>query len=307
MSLEWRVVTDLITPDLCRSEPSRAPRIEATPARNARVGPLEIRRALPMRDPGWSTVVHSIVRTLPSRRKYDDLTRILTRPADVSWMLMANAASDSLGSEVVLRAGGLNLRPRSGITHPRTNGSEPGAQGALGPHYRCLRIVAAFEKHPASCRGAPGGRMTVILGQAAGTASAASVFSPIVGADIELGKSSTINVPLSAEFEHCLFVLHGGAGIDGESMVPDVLYYLGTSREEMTLSSRDGARIAAPWGTPFARPSHVGELCGAYAGGKIVAATEDWMKGERFGRVPGYAGLPCLRHRFVAACDAAAS
>src|SRR5688572_15030299 len=237
LSLEWRVVTDVITPDLCRSEPSRAPRIEATPARNARVGPLEIRRALPMRD-------RRMVGPWCFLDRYGPLTFTTGNPMDlpphphiglqtVSWLLDGELLHrDSLGSEVLLRAGGLNLMTAgSGITHsedtPAANsGRLNGVQLWVALPDASRNRPPSFEMHPElPVVEFPGGRMTVILGQAAGTVSAASVFSPIVGADIHLGKNSTIHVPLRPEFEHCLFVLHGGAGIDGESMAPDILFY----------------------------------------------------------------------------------
>ena len=73
---------------------------------------------------------------------------------------------------------------------------------------------------------------------------------------------------------------------------PDILYYLGTNREEMTLSSRDGARVLLLGGTPFGETILMWWNFVARTQEEIVRATEDWMKGDRFGRVPGYPGAP---------------
>ena len=112
-----------------------------------------------------------------------------------------------MGSDVIVRPGELNIMTAGhGVSHsefavlPR----EPDDGGPELPLQRGLQLWVALpdgERHRASgLRAAPGparGRMapgftaTVMVGSFAGAASPATMYSPIVGADISCGGAGT--------------------------------------------------------------------------------------------------------------------
>ncbi len=59
---------------------------------------------------------------------------------------------------------------------------------------------------------------TVIVGTLAGATSPASVYSPIVGADISC--AGPISLPLDPGFEHAVLVLDGSLALDGQDVPP---------------------------------------------------------------------------------------
>lgn len=298
-------MSDAITPDRCESEPTRSPLIEATPARHTYLGPLEIRRALPLRE-------RRMVGPWCFLDRYGPVTFSAGQPMDlaphphvglqtVSWLLDGEVLHrDSLGNESLLRAGGLNLMTAGrGIAHSeqtpmKNSGRLNGAQLwiALPGHSR--NHEAAFEFVPelpiADVRG---GRVAVILGETSAAASPATTFSPIVGADLQVWKNETMTMPLRRDFEHALLVLDGSAVLDGEVLTPDVLYYLGTGREQASIASRDGARLLLVGGAPFGETILMWWNFVARTPEEIVSAAEQWNSG-RFGRVRGHDDEPIM-------------
>jgi redox-sensitive bicupin YhaK (pirin superfamily) len=286
-------MTAEIVPDRCASEPTAA-LIEATPARRTTLGALEIRRALPLRE-------RRLVGPWCFLDRYGPVTFSAGAPMDlaphphiglqtVSWLLEGEVLHrDSLGNESLLRPGGLNLMTAgSGIAHseqtPRGNsGRLSGVQLWIALPEASRNVEASFQFHAElPTTELRGGTMTTILG---------SGFSPLVGADLLVRKSEMMEVPLRPDFEHALLVLDGAASLDGAPLIPDVLYYLGTGRQELPLASRDGARLLLLGGTPFGETILMWWNFVARTQEEIVAATEAWS-GGRFGAVRGYDGAP---------------
>lgn len=298
-------MSEALTPDRCESEPTRSPLIEATPARHTYLGPLEIRRALPLRE-------RRMVGPWCFLDRYGPVTFSEGQPMDlaphphiglqtVSWLLDGEVLHrDSLGNESLLRAGGLNLMTAGrGIAHSeqtpmKNSGRLNGAQLwiALPGHSRAHE--AAFEFVPqlpiADLRG---GRVAVIVGECSTAASPATTFSPIVGADLQVWKNETMTMPLRRDFEHALLVLDGSAVLDGDVLTPDILYYLGTGREEVSIASRDGARLLLVGGAPFGETILMWWNFVARTPEEIVSAAERWNSG-RFGRVQGHDDEPIM-------------
>src|SRR5947207_8557961 len=120
-----------IAPDRCTSQPTRAPLVEASPARHTRLGALEIRRALPRRERRLVGPWCFLDRYGPVTFRAGEPMNLAPHPhiglQTVSWLLDGEVLHrDSLGNESLLRAGGLNLMTAgSGIAHseetPRRN------------------------------------------------------------------------------------------------------------------------------------------------------------------------------------------
>jgi quercetin 2,3-dioxygenase len=293
-------MNEAIDPDRCESRPPGAPQVEAIPARRTYLGPLEIRRALPLRE-------RRMVGPWCFLDRYGPVTFSEGQPMDlaphphiglqtVSWLVDGEILHrDSLGNESLLRPGGVNLMTAAGgIAHSeqtplKNSGRLNGAQLwiAMPDSSRNGEPGFAFvpELPTAELRG---GRVAVILGEMGSARSPAAFFSPLIGADLEVWKNETMTMPLRRDFEHALLVLDGTPVLEGEVLAPDVLYYLGSGRDEVSISTRDGARLLLVGGTPFGETILMWWNFVARTPEEIVRAAEEWNGGRRFGRVAGH-------------------
>ncbi|WP_314213854.1 pirin family protein [Pseudarthrobacter equi] len=178
----------------------------------------------------------------------------------VTWPLAGNIRHrDSVGSDVVVRPGELNIMTAGhGVSH-----SEFAVlpQDGVLPVQRGLQLwvalpdadrhcAPAFEQHRELPRATGAGfTATVMVGTFDGVASPATMFSPIVGADVSCDGDAVL--PLDPEFEHGILVLDGGLRLDGQELPPGPLGYLGTGRKELRLQADPGTRFLLIGGEPF--------------------------------------------------------
>lgn len=185
----------------------------------------------------------------------------------VTWPLAGNIRHrDSVGSDVVVRPGELNIMTAGrGVSHSEfavlpVNGVPGGPTPEL-PVQRGLQLWVALpdsERHRAPAfeqhRELPvvrgdGYSATVMVGTLAGTTSPATMYSPIVGADISC--TGSISLPLRPEFEHAVLVLDGALALDGQEVRPGPLGYLGSGRSRLDLDAAPGTRFLLLGGEPF--------------------------------------------------------
>lgn len=223
----------------------------------------------------------------------------------VTWPLIGEIRHrDTVGSDVVLRTGQLNLMTSgAGIAHSEYSvGEEAVPLDALQlwvalPESR-RHGAPAFERHEELPVVALDGGVeaTVVLGELAGVASPASVYTPIVGADIRLPAGASVRVPLNPEWEHAVAAVSGDLRVHAEGAIGDAtdvatedLLYLGTDRDVITLSSEEGARAFLLGGEPFEADVVMWWNFVGRSHDEIVAAREEWeASSSRFGHVVGH-------------------
>lgn len=278
--------------------------MQSLPAHRSVLGSLDIRRALPRRE-------RRLVGPWCFLDRYGPLTFSEAKPMDVaphphiglqtvSWLLDGEVLHrDSLGYESVIRPGELNLMTSGrGIAHseetPRSNsGVLNGVQLWVALPSAARGMAPAFAHHADLPRiETKSGRVRVIVGALGGSTSPAAVHSPIVGADVEIVGNGSVELPLDASFEHALFVTAGEAACEGETLIPDVLYYLEPGRTDLQLSSRAGARILLLGGAPFGESIFMWWNFVAGSHEELVAAKLAWDDRAEgwFGEVRGYDG-----------------
>lgn len=227
----------------------------------------------------------------------------------VTWPLVGEVRHrDSVGSDVVVRRGALNLMTSgAGISHSEYSlGDGPTALDALQlwvalPETR-RHGTPDFERHEAlptlrldATTGADG-EATVVMGSLGEAASPASAFTPIVGAEIRIPAGSRVRVPLRPEWEHAVLGLTGEVDVfdvvdesDGRlaaSVDDRHLLYLGTRRSGVELSSSDDATVFLLGGEPFEDEIVMWWNFVGRSHEEIVEAREAWQaRGDRFGRV----------------------
>lgn len=190
----------------------------------------------------------------------------------VTWPLAGNIRHrDSVGSDVIVRPGELNIMTAGrGVSHSefavlpgpaRDADVDPDGTSPELPVQRGLQLWVALpdsERHRAPAfeqhRELPvvrgdGFTATVMVGTLAGATSPATMYSPIVGADISC--TGPISLPLRPEFEHAVLVLDGGVALDGQEVLPGPLGYLGSGRSSLDLDASPGTRFVLLGGEPF--------------------------------------------------------
>lgn len=150
----------------------------------------------------------------------------------------------------------------------------------------------------------PAVRISVIMGEFAGTGSPARIYSPLVAAEAALTGAGAVRLPLRPDFEYAVLALSGVATVDGRRLDPGPLLYLGTGRPDLAVEAARPARLLLLGGEPFDERIVMWWNFVGRDHEDIVAAREDWMAGRRFGTVHGYAGdrrpappLPATRLR----------
>jgi redox-sensitive bicupin YhaK (pirin superfamily) len=223
----------------------------------------------------------------------------------VTWPLAGDIRHrDAVGSDVVVRRGALNLMTSgAGIAHSEYSvGEDPIPLDALQlwvalPEGR-RHGGPAFEQQlelPVLDLGG-GAEATVILGELAGAASPATVYTPIVGAEVRIPAGARIRLPLRAEWEYALAGVFGEVTIATDAAASvlldsEHLLYLGMRRDTVELSSTEGATVFLLGGEPFEADIVMWWNFVGRSHEDIVAAREAWEEGSpRFGHVVGHAG-----------------
>ena len=271
--------------------------VEITPSREASVGAMPVRRALPRRERrtvgGWCFADHMGPELVTETQGLDIGPHPHTGLQTVTWLVAGEVLHrDSLGSEQVIRAGQLNLMTAgNGVTHSeeatgRYRGRLHGVQLWMAQPEATRHGPAAFEHHAELPQVELGPTVaTVLVGSFAGVTSPARHDTELVGVDAALGRG-TGAWPLAPAYEHALVVLDGKVLVGEQVVEPGQLAYLGRDREEVALSAADPARVLLLGGEPFAEPILMWWNFVARSRAEFDAAYHQWESGDpRFGRL----------------------
>ena len=276
------------------SDDPEPPVVEISEAREALVGDVRVRRALPRRGRrtvgAWCFADHMGPADV-------DGPGIGPHPhtglQTVTWLLEGEALHrDSLGSEQVIKPGQLNLMTAGhGVAHAEdsTGGGSRrlhGVQLWVAQPEGTRHGAAAFEHHAAlPVAEVAGGVATVLVGSFLGAESPARRDTPLLGADLVLhgGLSAW---PLDPAYEHALIVLDGAVGVDGHGLEPGRMAYLGQGRAEVAVDAVGPARALLLGGEPFGADVVMWWNFVARTKDEITDAWRSWQAADdRFGRV----------------------
>src|SRR5918998_4521409 len=189
----------------------------------------EVMRALPDRQVrmigAWCFLDHYGPEDLGDRLGMQVWAHPHTGLQTVSWLLEgAIEHRDSLGSQALVRPGGLNLMTAGrGIVHseisrpdrpPRLHGVQlwvalPDRVRDMPPRFAGYAELPDLFAEPRT-----GVRGTVLLGELHGVRSPAEVHTPICGADLEIDAGETVTLSLNPAFEHGVFLVSGALTIE---------------------------------------------------------------------------------------------
>ncbi len=289
---------------ICEATPGPGPRTDSYPSREVPLGGVRgvtVHRVLPQRDlptvGAWCFLDH-FGSTAPSPDLPPDID---PHPhiglQTVTWPFEGQIRHrDSIGSDVEIEPGQLNLMTSGhGIAHseytvpgaPAGHGIQfwialPEGDRQIAPHFDQHRELPVVEL--------PGLRATVLIGSLAGARSPATVYSPIVGADLRIEPGSAVILPLATEFEHALLVIDGELTAAGVPAPAGPLLYLGSDRADLSLSSSAGAHAILIGGEPFGEDLVMWWNFVARSHDEIQQARNDWEKRDldRFADIAGH-------------------
>ncbi len=285
-----------------------AAEVEVLPSREAEVGGMAVRRALPKRQRrtvgAWCFADHFGPAPPPASMQVGPHPHIGLHT--VTWLVEGEVLHrDSLGSEQLIRPGQLNLMTAGhGVAHAEEQsgtyrGGTHGAQLWVAQPDATRDGPAAFEHHPELPQLALGtATVTVLIGEVGGRRSPARADTPLVGAEV-VSPGGRCVVPLASGFEHALVTLEGQVVVGDVAIAPGRLAYLGEGRDELALDIPDPARVLLLGGEPFPEEVVMGWNFVARSRDEVAQAGLDWNAGhERFGEVAsGLARIPAPEPR----------
>ena len=218
----------------------------------------------------------------------------------VTWPLVGEIRHrDAVGSDVDLRRGQLNLMTAGyGISHSEYSvGEDARPLDALQLWVALPSSATApgFEQHTelpvVTLRAADGAdaEATVVLGRFAGVDSPATVYTPIVGAEIRLPAGTRVELPLTVAWENAIVLVEGDAHVAAHPMEQNEMLYLGDSRDAVEVMSEEGALLFLLGGAPFDEDLVMWWNFAGRSHEDIAQARDAWEAGsERFGHVIGH-------------------
>jgi redox-sensitive bicupin YhaK (pirin superfamily) len=217
----------------------------------------------------------------------------------VTWLVAGEVLHrDSLGNRQEIRPGQLNIMTAGrGISHAEQTPPEhsPTLQGVqlwvalphavrdMAPAFASFADLPVVTDH--------GLAATVLIGELAGAASPAPAHTPLLGADVTLAPGTDAALPLRPDFEYAVLALDGAATVDGVTLRPGPLLYLGTGRSSVRLATGPASRVLLLGGEPFDERLVMWWNFVARDHDEIVQMHADWADATpRFGTVHGYDG-----------------
>jgi len=176
----------------------------------------------------------------------------------VSWLFQGEIEHrDSVGSHAMVRPGELNLMTAGrGIQHSEVSTDSTkvlhGAQLWVALPDASRFSAPFFEHYVPSPVRLGETTLRVFLGSLAGETSTATAFSPIVGAQIDLPGSASVELPVEAAFEHGVLLDQGSVAIEGRDLPLSHLAFREAGATSIRLVAGDeGARMLLIGGAPF--------------------------------------------------------
>ena len=229
---------------------------------------IEVRRTLPHRDVrmigAWCFVDH--YGPLSGEVNGEAGMSIAAHPhtglQTVTWLLEGKVEHrDSIGSVQEINPGELNLMTAGrGIAHSEmslvdshSSSVMHGVQLWIALPDAARQMTPTFEHHGDLPRfNFQGAEIRLLMGDFEGHRSTATLFSPLIGAEISLPAGTTIDIPTRPDFEYGLLILEGDdVTVNGEGVARGSLRYLATGGLPVSLASARGARVLLIGGEPF--------------------------------------------------------
>ena len=289
---------------VCQERPTGAQILEPRDVPLGGPRAMGVRRTLPQRGRSligaWCFVDHYG----PEEHVMDVPPHPHTGLQTVSWLFEGQIDHrDSVGSHQLIDPGELNLMTAGrGISHSEVSTPESrvlhGVQLWLALPEGARDQEPAFEHHTTEPITFGAATVRVFVGRLLGVESRATVFSDLVGAQLDIPAATTIDVPVAATHEHGILVDAGAVRVAGTDVPVAPLAYRAPGADSIRIESTTDARLLLLGGAPFDEQIVMWWNFIGRSHEEIVASRQDWQRDGaagmpgRFGVVDGYAGRP---------------
>jgi redox-sensitive bicupin YhaK (pirin superfamily) len=262
---------------------------------------LPVRRTLPQRQRSligaWCFADHYGPQVASGGTRMDVPPHPHTGLQTVSWLFSGEIEHrDSAGVHAMVRPGELNLMTAgAGICH-----SEVSTEATSVLHGVQLWVALpdaardtdrGFDHYVPTPVIRAGAVIRVFLGTLDGVSSPVPTFSPLLGAQVDLGAGARLSLAVDPAFEHGVLVDRGSVEVDGTAVAVAALAYrpTGPSALELRNSGDRPARVLVLGGTPFTEELVMWWNFVGRSHDDIVRYRELWQtRSDRFGEVTGY-------------------
>lgn len=213
----------------------------------------------------------------------------------VSWLFAGEIDHrDSVGSHAPVRPGELNLMTASaGIAHSEVSPAEPvllhGAQLWVALPDSARHGSPAFETYVPQPFTHGDATVRVFIGELAGAASGARVFTRLLGAQVDLPAGKSVTFDVDPGFEHGVLVDAGDVSVEGEPVALSHLAYVPTGGATLTIATgNEPARVLLLGGEPLGERIVMWWNFIGRTHDEIVEYREAWQREDgtgRFGKV----------------------
>jgi hypothetical protein len=176
----------------------------------------------------------------------------------VSWLFAGEIDHrDSVGSHAPVRPGELNLMTAgAGIAHSEVSTASTtvlhGAQLWVALPDSARHGSPAFESYVPQPFAHGAATVRVFIGELAGAASTATVFTRLLGAQVDLPAGSSVTFDVDEGFEHGVLVDAGDVTVEGVPVPLSHLGYVPQGRRTLTLATgTEPARLLLLGGEPL--------------------------------------------------------
>ena len=215
-----------------------------------------------------------------------------------TWMIDGTVNhDDSLGSKQLIRPKQVNIMTAGrGISHtevaPKTETGMHTAQLWIALPDSHRHMEPKFEHHPdLPTVQQDNALVTVLVGDFLGKTSPVTVYTPLLGVDVEAVEDLDIKLPLRQDFEYGILALEGEATINGKALTQDNMLVFETQNEVLHIQCKKGTRILVLGGEPFETEILLWWNFVARTQAEMAEARQQWIdRDPRFGEIPAYEG-----------------
>ncbi len=226
----------------------------------------------------------------------------------VTWLLEGQAEHrDSLGIIQQILPGQVNIMTAGqGISHSELSQSGPKRLHAVqlwvalpeahrntNPAFEHRADLPEFDIN--------GSKIKVFAGDFDGFSSKTTVFSPIVGLELDMPAASAVSLPLRRDFEYGILLAKGSATVNDVLVNENELLYIEVGHEQLEIVSTEPVIAIVIGGTPFEEKIVMWWNFIGRSQKDITEAREQWnARDSRFGdfedQIGGWIPAPELPH-----------
>ncbi len=217
---------------------------------------MPVRRTLPQRERSligaWCFVDHYG----PEVTRMDVPPHPHTGLQTVSWLFAGDIEHrDSVGSHAFVRPGELNLMTAgAGIAHSEMSVALENLHGAqlwVALPESARHRAPSFERFISTPVQVGPAVVRVFIGELAGVRSTATMFTPLLGAQVDVPAGATVRLEVDPSFEHGVLVDAGELRVEEEPVPVSHLAYLAPGRTTIEFAADTDARLLLLGGEPF--------------------------------------------------------